>query len=85
MQTLRTIGRIIESIADPFINETELNFSACTFVDPASLFLIQILRAEITEKAISFNKQLQARKISTSVIVIRSTEAPVNLKLLLAR
>jgi len=84
VQTIRVLGRIAESVADPSINKTELNFSTCTFVDPASLFLIQVLRAEITATAISFNKRLQAKKINTDVIIVESTDRAVNLKLLLA-
>lgn len=84
VQTIRVLGRIAESVTDPSTDRIELNFSACTFVDPASLFLIQVFRAEITNAAISFNKRLQAQKINTGVTIVESTDRAVNLKLLLA-
>jgi hypothetical protein len=84
VQTIRTLGRIAESVTSPVIRQTRLDFSACTFVDIATLFLIQVLRSEIANTATTFNRRLQARQVSTDVSIIESADLTVNLKLLLA-
>lgn len=83
-QTMYTIGEIAESIFSADINCTDIDFSQCFYTDPATLFLLQVLRLEFLARARTFNKNLNHILISTKNTVVKSKDREVNRLLFIA-
>jgi hypothetical protein len=82
-RTIETIKNIVYSLWKNVGKEIELDFTNCKTVDQPALFLLQILRLELSNDLVELDKRLSILSAKTKVKITQATEPSVNLDLFL--
>lgn len=82
-KTIETIKDIIYSLWKNVGKEVELDFTNCQVVDQPALFLLQILRLELSNDLLSLDKRLSVLSSKTKFKITESKIQSVNLDLFL--
>lgn len=82
-ETIKYINQTVNAILSNLGKEISLDFSVCTDVDQAALFVLQIITYEIKSDLHDLNKKLKALSVDIKINIIESQEKKVNLHLLL--